>query len=104
MLYLGHHWFFHKILGEVMEDIIITDERIIWMKESLFQVNEMRQIPLNKIRGVEARKHGLLQTLLGYGQLWFDTGGTEAQDENAIMDQVPSPNEVAKNINQLLGN
>lgn len=99
---LVHHWFFHKILSEAMEDIIITTRRIIWIKEALYQTDDMRQIPLDKIQGVETKKHGLSQTILQYGTLWFDTGGTVTSDENAIMDLVPHPNSVARDINQLL--
>lgn len=101
LLYIAHHWFFHKLLSEAMEDIIITDKRVIWMKELLFCCNEMRQIQLQNIQGVESRKRGLSQTILGYGTVWFDTGGTETSDENARMDMVPHPNRIARQINQL---
>lgn len=102
LTYLSLHWYFHKLLSEAMEDIVITTRRIIWIKEALFAVDEMRQIPLSNIQGVEARKHGIFQTVLGYGNLWLDTGGTVTTDENAIIDQVPHPNRVAGEINKLL--
>lgn len=100
--YLILHWYFHKLLSEAMEDIVVTTKRVIWIKESLFQVDEVRQIPLDKIQGVEAQKHGITQTVLHYGSLWFDTGGTTTADQNAIMDQVPHPNDVAREINTLI--
>lgn len=99
---LSHHWFFHRILSEAMEDVIITNKRVIWIQEMLFCCDDMRQVPLNKIQGVEVRKHGLLQTILGYGSVWFDTGGTITHDENATMHLVPHPHRIAKTINQLL--
>ncbi|MCA9371101.1 MAG: PH domain-containing protein [Candidatus Peregrinibacteria bacterium] len=99
---LVHHWYFHRLLSEAMEDIVITTKRVIWIKEALYQTDDMRQIPLDNIQGVETKKHGLAQTILGYGTLWFDTGGTVTYDENAIMDMVPHPNSVARDINQLL--
>lgn len=102
LTYLSLHWFFHKLLSEAMEDIVITTKRIIWIKEALFTVDEMRQIPLSNIQGVEARKRGILQTVLGYGTLWLDTGGTITADANAMIDQVPHPNRVAGEINKLL--
>jgi len=102
LTYLSLHWYFHKLLSEAMEDIVITTKRIIWIKEALFTVDEMRQIPLGNIQGVEARKHGILQTVLGYGTLWLDTGGTTTADANAQIDQVPHPNRVAGEINKLL--
>ena len=102
LTYLALHWYFHKLLSEAMEDIIITTKRIIWIKESLFRYDDMHQIPLERIQGVEATKHGIFQTVLRYGNLWFDTGGTTTGDESAMMDQVPHPNRIARDINQLL--
>lgn len=99
MLYLVNHWFFHKLLSEAMEDIIITNQRVIWLKESLFIQDDMRQIPLNRIRGVEAHKRGIRQTVLHYGTIWFDTGGTGSQDINATIEFVPHPNDIARLIN-----
>lgn len=101
-LNLSVHWFFHRLLSEAMEDIVITTKRIIWIKESLFAIEDVRQIPLDKIQGVEAKKVGLSQTVLRYGTLWFDTGGTVTIDKNATISQVPHPNDVARQINQLL--
>lgn len=100
---LAHHWFFHRLLSEAMEDVIITTKRIIWLKESLYQTDDMRQIPLENIQGVEAKKSGFSQTVLRYGTVWFDTGGTITTDENATLTRVPHPNQVARDINQLLG-
>ena len=102
LMYLVMHWYFHKILSEAMEDIIITTKRIIWIKESLFQIDDVRQIPLANIQGVEAKKHGISQTILRYGSIWFDTGGTITNDQNAMMDQVPHPNDVARKINTII--
>ncbi len=102
LMYLVLHWYFHRLLSEAMEDIIVTTKRVIWIREALFQVDEVRQIPLDNIQGVESQKHGILQTVLHYGSLWFDTGGTNTADQNAIMQQVPHPNDVAKKINAIL--
>lgn len=101
-LFFLHHWLFHKLLSEAMEDIIITNKRVIWIEESLYCCDNMRQIPLDKIQGVEAEEHGILQTVLGYGTLWFDTGGTITKDSNATMKLVPHPHRLARDINQLL--
>ncbi|PIR53708.1 hypothetical protein COU75_04690 [Candidatus Peregrinibacteria bacterium CG10_big_fil_rev_8_21_14_0_10_42_8] len=102
LMYLVVHWFFHRLLSEAMEDIIVTTKRVIWIKESLFQIDDVRQIPLTNIQGVESQKRGLLQTVLRYGSLWFDTGGTITTDQNAIMTEVPHPNDVAREINTII--
>lgn len=102
LMYLVVHWYFHKLLSEAMEDIVVTSKRVIWIKEALFQIDEVRQIPLNNIQGVESQKRGILQTILRYGCLWFDTGGTITTDQNAIMTEVPHPNDVARQINTII--
>ena len=90
------------MLGEAMEDVILTNKRVIWIHESLFQQDTMRQVPLEKIQGVEVRKAGMLQTILGFGSLWFDTGGTTTHDVGASLHLVPRPHRIARIINQLL--
>jgi|GEM_PF-2490406 hypothetical protein len=44
----------------------------------------------------------MFQSTIIIWNLWFDTGGTITTDANAIIDQVPHPNRVAGEINQLL--
>lgn len=101
LTHIATHRLFHKLLSEAMEDIVVTTRRVIWLRKSLFQYDDMHQIPIENIQGVEARKHGVLQTVLGYGTIWFDTGGTETESSTTIY-QVPHPNRLARDINRLL--
>lgn len=100
-LVLVHHWFFHRILSDGMDDVIITDKRIIFLDSSLWLCDDMQEITLGQIRAVEARKHGILQNIFHYGSLWFDTGGS-AVGGGKVIPLVPHPHRKAKEILALL--
>lgn len=101
VLYASHHRFFHKILSEGMDDVVITNKRLIFLDAHLWFRDDMHEVTLDRVRAVEARKHGLLQNLLRYGTLWFDTGGSEIKS-GRIIPLVPHPHSKAKMITDLL--
>ncbi len=91
----AHHWFFTKLLGESMTHIVITNRRVITLRESYFSREQMVEYAFDKMKTVEACKHGILQTILRYGSLKFESG--------ADVTLVPHPNSVAKDIQQAMG-
>lgn len=96
ILALGtHHWFFVFLLGESMTQIFVTNHRLIRMHESLFRQEELMEVSFEKMKTVEAHKQGLMQTLLRYGTLKFESG--------ARIRLVPHPNSFAKDIEQAMG-
>lgn len=96
-----HHWFFNRILSEGMVDLIITNKRIIYLEEHLWFHDEMHEIALGQLMGVQAHKHNLLQNILRYGDLWFDTGGSELSEKRTLH-RMPHPHRIARTIMQLL--
>ena len=102
VLLFTYHWFFHKILSEAMDDVLITNKRIIFLDESLLFCDDMREIKITRLRAVEAQKHGLLQNIFLYGNLWFDTGGSDTTDAGAIIPLVPHPHQKAKLVTEML--
>ncbi len=90
-----HHWFFLTILGESHAKIIVTSRRVIWMHVRLFAGEEMREYAFDKMKTVEARTHGILQTIFRYGTLEFESGPG--------IPLVPHPATVAKDIEQAMG-
>ncbi|HLC76449.1 MAG TPA: hypothetical protein VJB82_05040 [Candidatus Peribacterales bacterium] len=96
-----HHWFFHFVLSDSMDDIIITNRRVIFLDVDLLFCDDIREIQLEHIIAVEARKHGLLQNIFLYGTLWFDTGGSEML-EGRTLPLVPRPHSIANEITILL--
>lgn len=98
---LCHHLLFHLYLSEQMIDIIITNQRIIYYNDCLFTCDDEHEIPLSRIAGVEMQQHGLLQNILNYGILWFDTGGSSLDMKRSIP-HVAHPDDVAEIINTQL--
>ena len=97
----AHHWFFFRLLSEAMEDITITNKRLIYRNTQLWVSNDMREIALSKIRAIEVNKHGITKNLFRYGTLWFDTGGGSMNAGNVIP-LVPKPEEKSAMILHLL--
>jgi len=95
------HWIFHRVLSDGMDDVIITDKRIIFLDSSLWLRDDMHEIALERIRAVEARKRGILQNIFHYGSLWFDTGGS-SMSGGKVIPLVPHPHRKAKEILELL--
>lgn len=92
---VNHHWFFIFLLSEVSSQMIITNRRVVWMQDHLFVDERMAEYAFEKMKSVEAIKHGILQTVLRYGTLRFE----HAPD----IPLVPHPNRVAKHIEQAIG-
>lgn len=95
------HWYFHRLLSEAMIDVIITSKRLLFLQSNLWLNDDMHEVALERIRAVEAHKHGIVQNLLRYGELWFDTGGSDIESGRLIQ-LVPHPHTKAKRIMQLL--
>lgn len=91
----AHHWFFVTLLCELSVHIIITNQRVIWIRDKLFLEEKMTEYAFTIMETVEAQKHGLLQTVLRYGTLKFETGPD--------ITLVPHPIHVAKDIEQAMG-
>jgi uncharacterized membrane protein YdbT with pleckstrin-like domain len=98
---IAHHWFFHKILSEGMDDVIITNKRLIFLDAHLLFRDDMHEVSLDRIRALEARKRGFVQNILRYGSIWFDTGGSEIKS-GRIIPLVPHPHSKVKLITDLL--
>lgn len=93
---IAHHWFFFTLMGETENHIIVTSKRVIHIRERLYFTDEVFQVSFDKMKTVEAKKDGLLQNILQYGSLWFETN-------KAVIKRVPHPNSVARAIEQAMG-
>jgi len=95
LFFITHHWFFVMLLSESVTRIVVTNHRIVRLRERLFFEEEMLEVSFEKMKTVEAQKHGLLQNILRYGTLRFETG--------TKIPLVPHPNNIAKDIEQAMG-
>ena len=101
LLVFVHHWFFHRILSEGMVDIIITNKRLMYLDDRLWFHDDLHELALSRIRALEAHKHGILQNLFQYGELWFDTGGSSLES-GRIIPLIPHPHQKVKMLYDLL--
>jgi len=98
LMIVVHHWYFHQLLSEAMVDIIVTTHRVIYLKNNLWFRDDMREFTLERLIAVEAQKHGLWQNLFRYGNVRFDTGGSDSSDRSNIIRLVPHPHRITKEI------
>lgn len=95
LFFFAHHWFFMRLLGESMTHIVVTNYRVIRIHERFFSSERMTEYAFEKMKTVEAHKKGLLQTILRYGSIRFESGSD--------VKLVPHPNSIAKDIEQAMG-
>ena len=95
LMLCDHHWFFAFLMSAATEHIVVTDQRVIVMNTRLFLEDQMFEISFEKMKTVEGRKDGILQNVLRYGSLWFESG--------SHIDYVPHPGLFVKDIQQSMG-
>ena len=95
LFFLTLHWFFMMLLSESLDRIIITNKRLMRVQYRLIFHEDILEISFEKMKTVDARKHGLLQNLLGYGSLHFET-------KLASVSLIPHPNRVARIIQEAM--
>jgi hypothetical protein len=89
------HWFFMVLLSESLSKIIITNRRLLRLDYRLIFHEDILEISFEKMKTVDVRKHGLLQNLLHYGTLYFET-------KLASVPFIPHPNRIAKIIQEAM--
>lgn len=90
-----HHWVFIMLLSESTTHIVVTNNRVILMRDRVFIDEEMIEYAFEKMKTVESKKHGILQTLLRYGSIAFESG--------AEIRYIRHPNRVVRDIEQASG-
>lgn len=95
VLTLAVHWFFVRMLSDSMEQILVTDKRIVHLQLKLLLHELTNEISFEKMKTVAAVKDGFLENVLSYGSLVFE-GGTSVP-------YVAHPNATVKDIEQAMG-
>ena len=91
------HAFFFFCIGKSLSLIVITDRRIVCFDDILIVREDLTDVSFDRMKSVEARKHGVLQYALNYGSLLFEGGG------KGRIDYVPHPSSMARDIVQAMG-
>lgn len=80
------------VLTDFYLDIwIVTDKRVIAVEQKGFFSRTVSEFELSKIQDITVTVHGIIPTLLRYGDL---TVRTASEHENFVFKQVPRPNDV----------
>lgn len=95
ILFVTQHWFFWFLLAESQAHIIVTNKRVISIRESLLWREEMVEVSFEKMKTVESYKQNFLQYVLNYGALQFESA--------TAIRHVPHPGTMAKQIEQAMG-
>lgn len=89
------HWYFMVLLGDALDCILITNKRLVRLQYRPLFHDDVLEISFEKMKTVEAQKTGLLQNILRYGTLTFET-------KLASVPYVWHPNRVAKVIQETM--
>lgn len=90
-----YHALFHTLLSAYATVIILTTKRVVHFRQQLFFVDDREEIQLERMHTVQARQRGLLQSLLHYGSIWFDS--------MEHLSHIAHPHRTAKEIARVLG-
>lgn len=74
---------------------IVTNKRIVDIKQNGFFRREIAELHLHQIQDVEAKVEGFFQTLIHFGNIYIQTAG---ERENFRFEDVPHPYTLAKEI------
>lgn len=89
LFFFAQHWYFMQLLSDTVERVIVTNRRLLRVRFTLILEEDILEISFDKMKTVEAKKEGLLQNLLHYGSLIFET-------KMAAVGLVPHPNRLAR--------
>lgn len=100
-LYYSLTWvlFWHAWIDYYLDVWIVTDRRIVNIKQKGLFSRSISETKLYRIQDVQAEVHGLLPTFFHYGNVTIRTAGNETF---AVFEQVPSPYETSREILKLV--
>lgn len=88
----------YGFVDHYLDVYIITNERIVDIKQTGFFRREIAELHLREVQDVSARVNGFLPTMFHYGDIFIQTAG---ERENFIFYAVPHPYRVSKKIADL---
>ncbi len=90
--------FFHAWLLYYLDVWIVTNERIIDIAQHNLFARSIAELNLENVQDVTAEVHGVLPTMLKFGDVFVQTAGEQPR---FLCDDVPNPYEVARRITEL---
>lgn len=74
LLLLFHHAAFYQIFSQSTTRFLVTNKRILGLRQRLWFSDDTLDVPLWKIRSMEVSKKGFLQHVLDYGSIELNRG------------------------------
>lgn len=78
-----------------LNTIIVTDKRIIESEQHAFFSRKVSELHTNRVQDVSAHTHGILETMIGYGDISVQTAASERE---FVFRQIPNPEKVKDEI------
>lgn len=91
LLFLTIAW-----INEQFDVFIVTNHRLVDVTQITFLKRSVTSTPLEQIQDTTGAVHGLIPTILRYGDLTVQTAAGDASD--FFIDRIPDPNGVAQRI------
>lgn len=91
--YLFFVWllFFFSLLDYFLDVWVITDNRIINIRQDGFFSRSISEVRLDKVQDISSQTHGFVETLLGFGNVIVQT----ASEKNALFfEEVSHPEKI----------
>ena len=87
--------FFIVWTNNYLDELVITDKRVIDIEQISLFSREISSFPLDKIQDITIEINGFLPTMMHYGDIIIETA---AEDEQARMNTVPNPEKIKNDI------
>lgn len=104
-LFLSSVWYlglwisvFHSLTIYTLNTVIITDHRIVESDQHGFFNRQVSELHSHRIQDVSIHTNGVIETMLGYGNITVQTAGSEKQ---FVFHQIPHPDKVKDVIMQI---
>jgi uncharacterized membrane protein YdbT with pleckstrin-like domain len=82
-----------------LDTIIITDKRVFDIDQHGLFSRESGSFRIDRIQNITVHQKGIIQTLLNFGSVQFETAGGNGED--FVAEYIGSPYEVKRLINQM---
>lgn len=90
---------FFSITMYLLDTWIVTNERVIDMKQRGFFSRTISEMQISKVQDISVKTVGLIPTMFGYGDIEIQSAGTI---DKFVFKQVPHPNKVKDQIMDLV--
>ncbi len=91
--------FFTNFTDFFLDVWIVTNERVIAIEQLGLFARDVTQTRLYQVQDVKTQVRGILQSMLGFGDVVVETAGTEGK---MVFNNVAGPNEIARRIMELV--